>query len=395
MEIKTLPVNNKKILYIQYTNPAAYPPLEHSSRILADRGWEVLFLGTGAYAANEMVFKNHPRILIKKMEFCSSGIKQKFHYACYGLWCLFLVLRWKPRWIYASDPLICPIAWLLIPLVGGRVIYHEHDSPSPTSEKKAWFQRISRKFRQQLGRKAAIGVLPNQERLENFLQETGRMKTTLCVWNCPEAREVQPPLAPTPNQSKLKVVYHGSINPLRFPKTIIQAMAFLKDRVELTVIGYETVGYPGYMKQIFEFAEEKKISGNINWVGVLPRKSVLPKSADSSIGLSLMPIESDDINLRHMVGASNKPFDYMASGLALLVSDLTDWKEMYVRPGYGLACNPGDPQSIMGALQWFLEHPEKTRAMGEAGRNKILTDYNYEKQFSPVLELLENRMGLE
>jgi len=25
----------KRILYIQYTNPAGYPPLEHSSRILA------------------------------------------------------------------------------------------------------------------------------------------------------------------------------------------------------------------------------------------------------------------------------------------------------------------------------------------------------------------------
>jgi hypothetical protein len=34
-----------KILYLQYTNPAAYPPLEHNSRILANEGWQVLFLG--------------------------------------------------------------------------------------------------------------------------------------------------------------------------------------------------------------------------------------------------------------------------------------------------------------------------------------------------------------
>ena len=37
-----------------------------------------------------------------------------------------------------------------------------------------------------------------------------------------------------------------------------------------------------------------------------------------------------DINLNYMTGASNKPFDYMACGLALLVCDLSDWKQMYV-----------------------------------------------------------------
>jgi hypothetical protein len=30
----------KRVLYLQYTNPAGYPPLEHSSGILADSGWD-------------------------------------------------------------------------------------------------------------------------------------------------------------------------------------------------------------------------------------------------------------------------------------------------------------------------------------------------------------------
>lgn len=32
----------KRIAYVQYANPARYPPLEHRSRMLADAGWEVL-----------------------------------------------------------------------------------------------------------------------------------------------------------------------------------------------------------------------------------------------------------------------------------------------------------------------------------------------------------------
>ena len=101
-----------------------------------------------------------------------------------------------------------------------------------------------------------------------------------------------------------------------------------------------------------------------------------------------MPMKSSDVNDDTMSGASNKPFDYLACGAALLVTDLPDWGKVFVEPGFGLACDPGDPKSIAQALQWFLEHPDQMRAMGEKGRQRILTDWNYEKQFSPVLERL-------
>ena len=63
----------RRILYIQYTNPAGYPPLEHSSRLLANAGCEVLFLGTGALGAEALRFPPHPRIMVKQMPFCPAG----------------------------------------------------------------------------------------------------------------------------------------------------------------------------------------------------------------------------------------------------------------------------------------------------------------------------------
>ncbi len=58
-----------------------------------------------------------------------------------------------------------------------------------------------------------------------------------------------------------------------------------------------------------------------------------------------MPPRSDNINEQAMAGVS-KAIDYLACGLALLVSDLLDWKELVVAPGYALACDPRDPESI-------------------------------------------------
>ena len=92
----------------------------------------------------------------------------------------------------------------------------------------------------------------------------------------------------------------------------------------------------------------------------------------------------------YMVGASNKCFDCLACGIPLLVSNYADWEKTYVEPRYALSADPNDPSSIAFALEWFLNNPGERCAMGERGRQKILDDWNYEKQFKLVLELLES-----
>jgi glycosyltransferase involved in cell wall biosynthesis len=94
-------------------------------------------------------------------------------------------------------------------------------------------------------------------------------------------------------------------------------------------------------------------------------------------------------NSRWMVGAANKPFDYMANGLALIVSDLPDWRTAFVASGFGIACNPDDPASVATALDWLVDHPAETSAMGERGRQQIAAQWNYERQFEPVRQMLD------
>ncbi len=103
-----------------------------------------------------------------------------------------------------------------------------------------------------------------------------------------------------------------------------------------------------------------------------------------------MPLKGVDVNMANMTGASNKAFDYLACGLALLVSDLPEWGKMYVESACGLACNPDDPASIAHALLWFMEHPAETRQMGNRGRERILQEWNYENQFAGVRTIMES-----
>jgi len=376
-----------RILYVQYTNPAGYPPLEHSSRLLADMGWQVLFAGTGALGAATLRFPPHDRIAVRQIAYSRSGWRQKLHYARFVLWVFALALRWRPRWIYASDHLACPVALLLSYLPGQHVIYHEHDSPTAGTD-DGLFQQMVLAARRHLARRAALCVLPNQQRAERFAQETGRSQTVLCVWNCPSQREVTGQQSDAPAED-LWVLYHGSIVPARLPFTVLDALKQLPANVKLRVIGYETLGHQGYVRKLQQRADQLDIKERIEFVGSVPQRAdLLTLARQCDVGLALMPKQSADLNERTMTGASNKPFDYLACGLALLVSDLPDWRQVFVQPGYALACESDEPESIARALRWFLDHPSEMREMGQQGHKKIETEWNYETQFAKVKQQL-------
>jgi spore maturation protein CgeB len=160
-------------------------------------------------------------------------------------------------------------------------------------------------------------------------------------------------------------------------------------RARLRIAGYEAPGARGYVRHLIGNDKGAVVDAPIEYLGMVPRRAdLLAEAARAHIGLSLMPFKSDDVNINHMAGASNKPFDYMAAGLALLVSDLPDWTRMFVEPGFGLACDPADVDSIWSVLSWFLDHPEERRAMAGRARDKIKTEWNYDTQFRNVLESL-------
>lgn len=401
--------DDRRVLFVQYVNPGAYPPLEHSSLILARAGWKVLFLGIGAMgSANRLKSQPHQNIVVRQLEYCDAGWRQKLHFMEYCLWVLGWVLRWRPQWIYASDLVSCPVALALSFLPGLRTAYHEHDSPdirisiqSMSSEPDSKNHKLNsgapisrtQRFllwcRERVAQRANFCVLPNEKRAELFKSQTHTSHSVLCVWNCPRREEVIPLKQNSKVSKYLHLAFHGSINGRRLPIEILEAMSGFQGQIKLSVVGYETVGSRGYMKRFLQEAARFGLGDAVEFVGALPaRIDVFNQAARCNVGLAFMPKQGGDVNMANMAGASNKPFDYLACGLALLVSDLPEWNDMFVKPGYGLACDPDDSDSITRALRWFLEHPIETAEMGARGRAKVLEDWNYESEFREVLNYM-------
>jgi glycosyltransferase involved in cell wall biosynthesis len=297
---------------------------------------------------------------------------------------LVLALRLKPKMIYASDPLSAGPALLAAKICGSAVLYHEHDTPGPSS-----LRPMIVRWRICAARLARLVITPNEERGRQIQQAIGfshdRLRT---VWNMPRRAEL-PPLS-LASSSPLILYYHGSVAPERLPVNVVEAVRSLDGRVILRVCGYEVPGARGYIDQLLQLGQRVGATPLVDYIGHFPRETLLEEAASAHVGLALMPLTSDDINMRHMTGASNKAFDYMASGLALLVSDLADWRTMFVEPGYARACNPNDTGSIVRALRWFLDNEGERRQMAARGRARIEADWNYDAAFAPILTVLNN-----
>ena len=173
-------LNWQRIFYIQYTNPGCYPPLHHSSRILANAGWDVLFFGTKSFGSSGILkLPPDPRIRLKIFSYPARGLL-KLHYLWFCVRVLWKTFWWRPAWLYASDILSYPAALLASLLTGTRVILHEHDSPSHKNQ----FSRLLLWTRAQLARRACLNILPSAPRAQAFRKEM-QVSAVQVVWNCP------------------------------------------------------------------------------------------------------------------------------------------------------------------------------------------------------------------
>lgn len=371
----------RRVLYLQYTNPAAYPPLVRSSRILADAEWDVLFVGIDAPHVRGLRMPAHPRVRMTLLPWGAWGWRLKLHYAWFCAWSIWQALRFRPQWIYASDIMAAFPALIMARLLRRRVVLHEHDAYE--HEAPGVFMRAMIAAFNRLARAADVNVVPNRVRLEAFRSRTGApADRCVLVWNTPSVSEVRQPKA-GPAGPRLRLLFQGAIVPERLPTTLLDALARLPDQVCLRLVGYEQEGSRGYIAHLREAAAARGLEHRVECLGPVSHDALLALADDCDVGLATIPL-TGDLNLRAMAGASNKVFEYLACGLPLLVSPLPEWESTFVAPGYARVCRLDDVESVVTAVRAYLKDPAGMREAGERGRQRILEAWNYEAQFAAV-----------
>ena len=386
---------SRRVVYVQYTNPSILPPIQRSAAIFASQGWSVRFLSIELDGeAERLEVSGLAGIQIERLRRYGAGWRLKLHYLAFVFWCWYRILRIKPALLYVSDPITGPAGVFLSLVTSIPIIYHEHDSPFevPRDRTEKWLT-WSRNF---LARRARLCVLPNRLRAEVFTRVAEGSAPVWRVMNCPMLSEIpRRPASGSLADGRFRLYYQGSIVPERVPLALLGALALLPDHVHLSLVGFATAGRPGYVDDLAAEVSARGLESRVTLVGlVAERDEMLHLCSQHNLGLALLPMRTDQLNLRAMAGASNKIFEYFACGLPVLVSDLPDHRELFVDAGVAKACNPDSAESIADAVRWFLDHRSEAVEMGARARRRIREDWNYEAQFQPVMDFVSSELAL-
>ncbi|MBL8650314.1 MAG: hypothetical protein JNL35_07920 [Sphingopyxis sp.] len=373
-----------KILYIQYANPGAFPAAMRAGRLWRAAGHEVRYLGVGFGDGDPLAVAGD---LADSCDWVSFGRLTPLRFAARAAG---LVGDWRPDWLYIADATAALAYAPLRPLHRGGIVYHEHDSPVPGTALRT---RMEWKARNAMARRAQAVVLPNRDRAALLADEAGLAadRAPIVAWNTPCRDEVGPPRVGAAD-GPVRIVYAGSINVQRVPPALIDALADVPN-IELTLIGYETVSSRGHNDRLRAHAAARGCAERLIVRDAMPYHTLLTALRDYDVTFAALPEDAGDVNLRHMAGASNKTFDAIGQGLALIVGPGSDWRTMFVEPGFAVACDPGDAASIAAAFRRLGADRDAVRAMGEKARQRMIADWAYEEQFRPVLDLMTPNAG--
>lgn len=364
-----------KILYIQYANPGGFPAAMRAGRLWRAEGHEVRYLGVGFGDHDPLAVA---RDLAASCDWVTFGRLTPVRFAARAI---ALVREWRPDWLYIADATAALTCTPLRAMHRGGIVYHEHDSPDRGTTLRT---RMEWRARGAMARHARAAVLPNADRAALLAAEAGLADAPIVAWNTPCRDEVGP-LRDAVAEGPVRVVYAGSINIQRVPLALIEALAAVPN-IELTLIGYETVSSRGHNDRLRTYAAERGCAERLLIRGAMPYHELLMALRDYDVTFAALPQDASDVNLRHMAGASNKTFDAIGQGQALIVGPGPDWHKMFVEPGYAVACDPADAASIAEAFRRLGADRDAVWTMGESARQRMLADWAYEEQFRPVLQ---------
>ncbi|MFN2564900.1 MAG: glycosyltransferase [Gemmatimonadaceae bacterium] len=201
-----------------------------------------------------------------------------------------------------------------------------------------------------------------------------RERITIVSNTPPRARALVRRASRAPSaDAPMEIVFLGILEIPRGLDEAIGAVKLLRDagvRAQLTVIG------TGRDAALFE--QRARAIGltedEVRFTGYIPRhEDALDLVAAADVGL--VPFRATG---QWQASIPNKLFDYMAAALAVVTSDTAPCARIVRETGAGEVFRAGDAEDLARALRRFTD-PTVRAAAGAAGRQAVLTRYNWEQ----------------
>jgi len=286
-------------------------------------------------------------------------------------------LRLKADLYHFHDPELLPAGFLL-KLRGRKVVYDVHEDVAADILDKQWIHAWIRKplaaafdaIEKILARRFDAVVTVTDEIAARF----HRSRRVALVRNFPVIALVDGVRPAVRQDEKYTVIYSGLITRHRGIVPLLQAMEKLGSSVALVMIGR-------WEDEALE-AECRALPGfvHVRYKGQVPQEASLAemKAADAGI-INFLPIPN------HVTALPNKPFEYMACGLPMIMSGFDAWKKRF--DGCALFVDPADATDIASGIRMLAGDAVLSKKLGTRGLELARASYSWEAESKTLTRL--------
>ncbi len=374
-----------RVLLAQFNAADGYPPVLNQAAILAQHA-EVTLLDAGGENAQKIEIPGVQRLRACWEEASKLEKLSRFRARLRFAKQFKSLTKLAPHAVIAFEP--DAIALMIANEFPKEsvLIGHLHEHPSPEVY-TAPLDRIALGYVRTHVNELDLLVVADENR-GRLLQERWKLrKAPLVARNCPRRLDTLPEsrLFPWLKERGLRpsgiVYYQGSIGANQGIDQVVETMPHWPQDSILVLAGSVCASFQARLDSL---AAEGKTQDRVYYLGRVQYDQLFSYAVGANVALSLLDPRPEQ--LRFAAGASNKRFEYAALGIPQITTVAPGIEETFVSTGAALAVPWGDNAALATAISHLLENPALRQSMGEKARALHLLQYNYEREFEPVME---------
>lgn len=188
--------------------------------------------------------------------------------------------------------------------------------------------------------------------------------------------------SPDPNKSPLSLVQAGFL--VARKKGDITIRAFSKLCEKHPGASLDIIGSGSELERFQTLCRDLGIADSVRFHGYLSNAKTLAEMAKARF--FVMPSVNEGFGIVYL--------EAMASGCVTIGTEGEGIADLIVSGKNGFLVPPDNPEAIVSAIEWCLEHPEEADAVAEQGRKDAL-GLTWQKNAEQYIELFERMLGDE
>lgn len=188
------------------------------------------------------------------------------------------------------------------------------------------------------------------------------------------------------DQKFFNVLFVGTFYPNKGLEVLAHALAMMNkyelERIQVDIVG-DMSKYPYYSKTIKEMIKSYGLSRIVRFYGHITQERLVEK------------YRSADIFVRPSVNESFgiAPLEAMASGIAVIATDVGGTKTFIKNRRTGVLISPLDPEALKNAIKELIENPDLRESLAKNGQKLVFEHFCWSHITQKVKETYEKIWG--